>query len=238
MGSMMVFASETLPQEPEVASVFWALGAVAAFLLAMVALACWGSDDWDLFFGVLVVAVVFGSGLTGLILWSHSGDVAEFERLPQLEIAANPDAPAEALAALARDPSLEVRRNVAKNPATPDEALAVLAEDSDTAIRLRVAADPSAPDEALRVLAAASDENIRAAVATNPATAATLLETLSEDLSDLVRSCVGANPSAPVSTLARLAGDPDTTVRLAVISNPSAPAEALIEASAHTAASQ
>ena len=33
MGSMMVFASETLPQEPEVASVFWVLGALAAVVV-------------------------------------------------------------------------------------------------------------------------------------------------------------------------------------------------------------
>ena len=119
MGSMMVFASETLPQEPKLDAGVWTLWILAAIVLTAHAFAARHSDDWDGFFGTLLVVVVLGPIITGLILWNHSSDVAEYEQLPRLEIAANPDAPAEALAALARDPSTrsaQKRREESRHP--------------------------------------------------------------------------------------------------------------------------
>ena len=191
--------------------------------------------DWKQFVARAVGVLILAGVVVAVIHFAYGRAVDRYEARPRLEVAANVDAPAEALRVLAEDSSVDVRREVAMNPSTPDDVLRVLAGDTDIDIRLGVAAGVSTPDDALRVLAVDIDDKVRAAVATNPATGVDLLETLALDAVMLVRVCVGANLSTPTETLTMLAGDSDASVRTAVVSNPAVPAEALLEASSHTA---
>ena len=209
--------------------------AVWAAAVILVGLAAFGSViDRTFWFPFGLAAAALPAIAVVLTLWIASARDEALDRheaLPRLEVASNPDAPAEALAILAGDPYSDVRLEVASNPAAPAEAFAVLAEDSDKEIRLLVASNPDVPPEALAALAQDQDDEVRVAVAVNPSTPSAVLVSLAGGRSPAVRACVGANPNASPETLIDLAVDDDPDVRLAAVSRPHPPEQALIAAS-------
>jgi hypothetical protein len=63
----------------------------------------------------------------------------------KLELAKNPNTPAETLAELAKDGYWHVRSNAARNPNTPIETLSELAKDEDWIVRRCTASNPNTP---------------------------------------------------------------------------------------------
>jgi hypothetical protein len=131
--------------------------------------------------------------------------------------------PPGTLAALARDPSIDVRARAAGNPATPPDSLAVLARDPDEDVRWIVAGNPATPAKILAALAHDSDELVRGCIAERPATPPEILASLAHDSDEAVRCYIAANPATPPDSLTVLARDPDSLVREHAASNPAMP---------------
>ena len=159
--------------------------------------------------------------------------LAELARDPDLEVrrqVAGKDAtPPVALAKLARDPDPEVRRTVAWNDATPPAALAKLARDPDPDVRRTVARTYATPPAVLAKLARDPDLEVRRWVAENGATPPTALAELMYDLDLEVRPGVARNYATPPATLVELARDPDPQVRQEVVNNGATPPAMLAE---------
>lgn len=206
--------------------------AIAAVVLALCAADSYNEDCWLFPFGVAVVVVpILGWWLSVDILSDRDDTIAHREALPRLEVAANPDAPSEALMILTTDPRDEVRMQVVTNPGATTEVLAAFVDDPEAEIRWRVASNPATAAGSLAVLAGDNAEDVRIAVAVNPSTSPIVLDRLAGDESPIVRACVGSNPNASPETLTRLARDVDYDVRLAAVVNDNTPDDALIEAS-------
>ena len=219
-----------LPQSAYVVGlvVIWVIAASAIFVTAA---CCYSAERW-LPFGVAVLVVPILGWLASMdILSDRVEAIAEREALPRLEVAANPDAPSEALMILTTDPRDDVRMEVVTNPGASTEVLAAFVDDSDEEIRLSVASNPATVAESLAVLAGDKSEDVRIAVAVNPSTSPIVLDRLAGDESPIVRACVGSNQNASPETLARLARDDNYDVRLAAVANDNTPDDALIEAS-------
>ena len=128
-----------------------------------------------------------------------------------------------ALAALAGDRALEIRRRVSASRRCPPAALRSLARDAAVAVRSRVAENPECPPEAFAVLASDGTEPVRVSAAGNMSCPSGVLDELAADPSDAVRSAVAANPACPSGALAVLSSDRHLAVRSAVASNQACP---------------
>jgi hypothetical protein len=115
---------------------------------------------------------------------------------------------------------LERRIDVALNPNTPADILEKLADDSDWHVRNAVASNRSTPADILKKLSEDSKEYVREAVAWNRSTPAVILERLSEDDYWPVREAVASNRSTPADILERLTKDSYFTVKSAAFYNP------------------
>ena len=119
----------------------------------------------------------------------------------------------EVLTALASDSAEMVRRNVAANPNAPAEALEVMSRVPSEWIRETVASNTSAPADVLKVLAKDKKTPVRLAVASNPQTPLDVLLLLTNDKTAGVRNAVRAHPNMPTSMASEVAkSDADTKV--------------------------
>ena len=91
--------------------------------------------------------------------WLLEGEDSE----RSVELATDPNTPAETLAQLAQREDWVVLTNVAQNPNTPAEALVHLARAYSWLVLYRVVQHPNAPDEALYLLSKDTDSYIREA---------------------------------------------------------------------------
>ena len=211
MGFVMMLAasgSDAAAYSPQAVAVVGLIvvWVVAALVLALCFVLSHDEDFWFFPFGVAVMMVpILGWWISGGILSARDDVIAHREALPRLEVAANPDAPSEALMILTTDPRDEVRVQVATNPGATAEVLAAFVDDPDEEIRLSVASNPATSTDALAVLAGDNAEDVRIAVAVNPSTSPIVLDRLAGDESPIVRACVGSNPNALPETLTRLA---------------------------------
>ena len=162
-------------------------------------------------------------------------------------LARNPDAPADALIALAGDGHATVRQNVIEHARVPAAALDRLAtraatawatdpHDVDALVALdAIARHPAAAGSLLDRLARAEREWpevpasswITRAAAMNAAAPPGLLEQLAGHAHPWIRHGVALSPAAPAGVLARLADDLDPHVRAAVARHTSTPGPAL-----------
>jgi hypothetical protein len=164
--------------------------------------------------------------------------------------AADPAAPPDLLAALARDASRTVRRVVAGRPETPGEALGTLVDDPDRQTREALAGNPGAPVEVLvalvgdphwavrygvlenpaggervrRALCASDDRHLRGRLAGEPDLSDEIVALLLADPSPEVRAALG-EATEDADVLATLLTDPDPKVRAAATMNRNATAE-------------
>ncbi|HEU4881029.1 MAG TPA: hypothetical protein VFT45_02255 [Longimicrobium sp.] len=163
------------------------------------------------------------------------------------KIASAPDAPPDALRAIAQQVAArladdwtgdedafddsdvgDVLEGLAENPASPAEILAQVwrlnaqrADRGDYGEAL--ARHANAPADLLAELATSGDDDVREAVAANPRTAPVVLERLAADAESSVREAVAKRTDLAPETLKRLGKDEDYSVREAARANPSYP---------------
>ena len=111
--------------------------------------------------------------------------------------------------------NVDERINLAADPNAPAEVLAQLSGDEDSSVRRRVARNLNAPAEILTRLSEDKDPEVRWGIAENPNAPAEILTRLSEDEDPEVRWGIAENPNAPAEILTRLSEDKDPEVRLA-----------------------
>ena len=146
-------------------------------------------------------------------------------------VAADPDAPRDALLGYARSKATAVRRAVAANPATPGPVLANLARDSDLDVRCAVARNQATPIEALTVLSEDHDDDLVLALVGNPNSPAAFLERQAARKADFGEHerhrRLARNPGSPASVLSKIAYSKWVEVREAVAQNPRTSPETL-----------
>lgn len=106
---------------------------------------------------------------------NHSTDVI------RVAVAKNEHTPADVMARLSRDPSVEVRVTVASNAGTVPEFLDELSRDRSVRVRVAVAGHSEAWPHALDRLSRSKSANVRGAVATNLAAPKSVLQRLAND---------------------------------------------------------
>lgn len=167
--------------------------------------------------GILLTVLAFGPfllfALSPLARWRHLpapllGLFAWPNSYQAPILAANPSAPAWALARLALDLSLPVRAALARNPATPPATLDQLAQDPDRAVRLAVAGHLGLPLATMLALAEDPVWDVRRALALNRRAPAEVVAWLATDRHPSVRKGVAANEAAsPASRALAQLGD-------------------------------
>jgi hypothetical protein len=160
---------------------------------------------------------------------TESKDLVLLSESLRLNVASNPNSPAETLTQLATDKHVYVMSVAAKNPNCPVEVLTQLATDKIASVRLNVASNPNCPVELLTQLATDKNWNVRHDVAKNSHCPVDVLTQLATDESLSVRRNVAGNPNCPVEVLSQLAVDKDRDVRRNVASNPNCPVELRLE---------
>lgn len=147
--------------------------------------------------------------------------------LERVDLAFSPFTSPHALAILAQDTAVDVRKKVAGNQATPVSSLHRLVDDAEQSVRSSLALNRAAPLECLSRLASDNEEVVRRAVASNKSTPKTELQALAFDPARQVVKCVAGNPATPNKVLEALALDQSVDIRSVVADNPSTPAAAL-----------
>ena len=144
------------------------------------------------------------------------------------EVLRNPNAPAEAVAALAASPSDEVLYDVAASAHATEAILRDLARRRDgSLVRWGLALNPRTPPDILERLAKDADDATTRHLAGNPGTPLPILRGLGASGSALARAAVARNPGIDAALMARLAGDAEDDVRLALALNRGATREVL-----------
>jgi HEAT repeat protein len=160
----------------------------------------------------------YGPSPYQLIEWARSGDPKQ--RLEAIQ--RSPNTTADYVKDLARDPDVEVRRELARRFGT--RLSAVLLDDEDDVVRSFAVC--GAPAERLPALAQDPSPTVRRRVPDHSG-AGPLLEQLAHDPSPDVRREVAGSPGVTAALLQQLADDPDQQVRFAVAMGRSTPRELL-----------
>ena len=157
------------------------------------------------------------------------------------DAADHPNMPPEALGAMMRHRSYNIRVRASSHPSAPPDALAAFAADPDNDDFLIecLAMNPATPTEVLARLAAHPALGVRGQVAGNPATPPEVLADLAAETGNryVVRDRVASNPATPPEVLADLAKAHSREPRRRVALNPSTPTEILDRLILHKTAS-
>lgn len=173
--------------------------------------------------------------------------VADVDEIVRWHVVVRPETSPEMLAALADDPSVEVRAAVAghrsspvavleryaserrssaavaSNAATPPSALLHLIDDPAPATRAAIAARSDMPAETLVAFATDPSPDVRSGLAGNSALPMEAQRTLAHDEGLWVRSALAGNPSLTDDIVAILARDPEDLIRSTVAERENCP---------------
>ncbi len=160
-------------------------------------------------------------------------ELAKNDTGSDVELARNPNTPAEALTLLCRPTQYQFAFSqtaslLSQHHNAPAEVLKILAAVKNATVRLQVAKHQHTPAETLALLANGKDFDVQKAAAENGHTPAVNLMELAKSNIWYIRESAAQNPSIPPEGLLMLAADKEATVREAVAHHELLPASALI----------